>query len=314
MLDIPSTGFPRSVKVHNVELDCMCDWIEGCITFCDDTISVSDIVDSLCENNVYDEQDFAKQHVDNAFRELTRRASCLDNAGSYEVQHLRLRRRKRWDEVPAYSFCLMLSLRVLYRSRFRQFGNYTDQGLLFERLTAESLGRLGWVAHSTAWSRQATDGFRKRVEDLATHLGEACLAHQLDKWADEHAKDGGLDIVCHLPFPDRWSGRPLLYVQCASGEDWKDKRATPNLSLWQKLLDTATHPRRGIAIPFALLNDDFRRAANYDDLSLLLDRHRLCAPQSGIEEDWLSPGLAADLNAWTGARITDLSLADAGTS
>ena len=315
MFDIPPKGFGISVNQHNVELDCMCDWIEGCITFSTDRLSLSDIVDILCENDIYRSQDFAKEHVGNAFLELSRRADCLGHVVPYEVMSTRLVQRHQWKDAPAFAFCLMLSLQVLYRSHFKTFGHdYTEQGVLFERLTVASLDCLGWTTHSTAWSKKASHNFRDRVEALAGHLGEASRVDGIEKWANEDAKDGGLDVVCHFAFADRWSGRPLLYVQCASGENWKEKRATPNLDLWDKLLDVATRPRHGISIPFTLLADDFRKAANFNGLSLLLDRHRLCAPKNDVDADWLPEELANELNKWTKSRIKVLPLANTSTS
>ena len=312
MLDTPQQGFGISVRKHNVGLDCMCDWIEGCITFSADRLSQSDIVASLCDSGTYRSQDFAKEYIGNAFVELSRRTACLGRVAPYEIKSNRLVQRHQWKDAPAFAFCLMLSLQVLYRSHFRMFGSdYTEQGVLFERLTVASLERLGWTTHSTAWSKEASQNFRDRVEALAEHLGEASRSDGIDKWANDVANDGGLDVVCHFAFADRWSGRPLLYVQCASGGNWQDKRATPNLDLWEKLLDVATRPRRGISIPFALLADDFRKAANYDNLSLMLDRHRLCAPRSDVKTNWLSNDLAKALNAWTQSRIEALPLADA---
>jgi hypothetical protein len=128
----------------------------------------------------------------------------------------------------------------------------------------------------------------------------------VDRWTEDNAKDAGLDVVCHLLFPDQWARRPLFYVQCASGENWKDKRHTPVLDLWDKLLDLATRPSRGIAIPFALLADEFRRAANFDHLALFLDRHRLCGPPLMGKTTWLSSDLARDLKKWTASRLPAL--------
>ena len=149
MLDMPNKGFAVSISKHNVELDCMCDWIEGCITFAIDTLSVSEIVDSLVEHNIYRNQDFAKEHIGNAFTELSRRCSCLGKTAPYRVQHNRLVRLNEWVDAPAFAFCLMLSLQVLYRVRFiEKYGSdYTEQGLLFERLSVASLERLGWTTH-----------------------------------------------------------------------------------------------------------------------------------------------------------------------
>ena len=261
MLTPPSKGFSESVNEHNVNLAALAEWIEGCITFVDESISQVEVADSLVEENIYRNQDFAKIRIGDAWNELTRRKKCLGTACPYRVTGLRVERTMSWKRSPAFSFCLMLALQVSYRKAFTQrFGmDYTQQGLLFEQLTAGALGSLGWSTHATGWSKTASKSILDKVEGLAMHLGEPSKSSAIPVWTDEHAKDGGLDVVCHLPFADRWSGRPLLYVQCASGENWRDKRCTPNLAMWDKLLDLATRPNRGISMPFALLADDFRR-------------------------------------------------------
>jgi hypothetical protein len=154
MLVLPTKGFAVSVRVHNVHLDCLAEWIEGCVTFDQDRISQSDIVDMLLEDNVYKEQDFAKELVDDGFTELNRRAKSLGKVCPFVVDGLHVKRAMKWEDTPAYSFCLLLSLQVSYRAAFHKiFGaDFTEQGLLFERLTMESLSQFGWKTHSTGWS------------------------------------------------------------------------------------------------------------------------------------------------------------------
>jgi hypothetical protein len=314
MLLPPSKGFGHSVNTHQVQLDALAEWIEGCITFVDDEISAPDIADILIEENVYQKQDFAKERIDDALLELGRRAKCLGDVCPFEIHGIRLKRIADWKDTPAYAFCLMLGLQVAYRDIFRKAfpNNYLEQGILFEQLTAEALTQLGWRTHSPAWSKKAANSIRAKIEALALHLGEAHRSDAVDRWSSDDAKDGGLDVVCDIPFSDGWPGRPLFYVQCASGAGWKDKRGTPNLALWDKLLDLATRPKRGIAMPFALLADDFRKEANYDHLSLLLDRHRVSSPINGLKRDWLSPTLSQALNKWTDSRLQALNKAKAG--
>ena len=66
MLELPSNGFQVSVNEHNVRLGILVDWIEGCITFSDDVLSQGDVIDVLCENSIYREQDYAAEMVGNA--------------------------------------------------------------------------------------------------------------------------------------------------------------------------------------------------------------------------------------------------------
>jgi hypothetical protein len=308
MLTPPSKGFALSVTVHNARLDAMAEWLEGCITFVDEEVTKIDVKDILTEEGIYRNQDFAQERIDDAWKELAHRQRCLGQVATFTLTSNRIIRSRKWQNSAAYSFCLMLALQVRYRPSFSaMFGNdFTEQGVLFERLTAESLSATGWRTHSTAWSKTASNSIKDKVEALAKHLGEPELAGAVERWTDAHVKDGGLDVVCDRPFADGWAGRPIYLVQCASGEDWTDKRHTPNISQWTKLVDMATKPSKAISHPFVLLEDDFRRAANYDLLAMILDRHRLCRPGLESKPKWTSTELTKDLNAWTLSRLPAL--------
>jgi len=310
MLSPPSAGFLPSVKTHNVELDRMAEWLEGCVTFVDDEVTMNEVKDVLMEEGLYRSQDFAQERIDDAWVELKRRWTCLGNVGPYRVNKTKLVRTRKWDDAPAYAFCLTLGLQVAYRRTFlKRFKSpkggidYTEQGELFERLTAEALQQRGWVTHSTGWSHAASDSVEEKIELLADHLGEPAIPGAVPRWTQLRAKDAGLDVVCHVPFPDGWAGRPLYFVQCASGENWREKRHTPDLRQWEKLIDFTTAPRRGLAHPFVVLEDAFRRYVNHDGLALVLDRHRLCRPVEHATKDWISLGLSEELNAWTRKRL-----------
>ncbi len=309
MLSPPSKGFALSVNVHNVQVDAMAEWLEGCVTFIDKEVSKSDVKDILLEETHYRDQDFAQEQIDNAWIELARRSKCLGPVGTFSVESKRLTRRCKWQDSPAYSFCLMLALQVAYRMTFlAMFADegYTVQGELFERLTTEALRTLGLLTHSTGWSHVASNSVADKVEAVGKHLGEPHRPGAVERWTEARAKDAGLDVICHMPFQDGWAGRPLFFVQCASGENWKDKRHTPNIQQWMKLLELATEPRRGISHPFVELSEDFRRSANSDHLMLVLDRHRLSRPRAVIKAKWTSNDLSKDMNAWTKSRLPAL--------
>jgi hypothetical protein len=309
MLRPPSKGFALSVNVHNVQLDAMAEWLEGSITFIDKEVSKTSVKDILIEENYYTSQDFAQERIDDVWMELSRRVKCLGPVATVAIEPKRLVRRIKWQDSPAYSFCLMLALQVPYRKTFLAMfekEGYTVQGELFERLTVAALEQLGLLTHSTAWSHVASNSVIDKVEAVAKHVGEPHRAAAVDQWTEAKAKDAGLDVICHLPFVDGWSGRPLLFVQCASGENWKDKRHTPNIQQWMKLLELATEPRRGISHPFVELRDDFRRSANFDYLMLVLDRNRLSRPAKVKKAKWTSNTLSKDMNAWTRSRLPAL--------
>ncbi len=130
MLALPTKGFAPSAKKHNVRIDCLCEWIEGCVTFEQDRISQTDIIDMLIEGNLYTDQNFAKQRVDDAFTELARRGRCLGQNCPFSIHPRHVNRTKSWEDSPAYAFCLLVSLQVFYRAAFNEaFGaDFTEQG------------------------------------------------------------------------------------------------------------------------------------------------------------------------------------------
>ncbi len=58
MLTIPGRGMSRSVNAHNVDVDVLCDWIEGSVLFQDEEdLPASDVVDVLIEAQIYENQE-----------------------------------------------------------------------------------------------------------------------------------------------------------------------------------------------------------------------------------------------------------------
>jgi hypothetical protein len=305
MLQIPSTGFARSVGTHNGRLDIQADWVEASAMFAVDTVSRSDMVDALIENNSYATQDFANDWVDTIFEELSRRFEILGDGGTLVCEGKRIRRVRSWTTRPAYAFCVVLGAIPRYREYVEAAcgADYTQQGALFERLCEESLRALHWEVHRVGWSRGATNDMSAKVHALSTAIGEPATHDAISRWTEPQAKDGGLDLIAWKKFPDGWGGRPICLFQCASGEDWTDKLHTPPLALWTKLIDFATQPRRGLTMPFAPEADFFRRKSNTDLLMYLLDRHRLLSPTFSNPTGFPCRSLSRELNAWSRPRV-----------
>lgn len=166
MLTPPTKGFAVSINSHNCQMGAVVEWIEGCITFEDDKrLHKSEFVDTLVEEGYYREQGFASAMIDEAWNELRRRKKCMVNCCPFDIEGDRLIQLRSWKRTPAYAFCLMLSLQVLYRPHFQGlFANqYNEQGLLFEKLTAESLELYGWKAHATGWSKDESEAVTDKV-------------------------------------------------------------------------------------------------------------------------------------------------------
>ena len=300
MLPLPSNGVRRSVTKHNSRVDVLADWIEGSVLFGEARVSTSDIKDSLCEHQIYSSQDFAAEFVSDLWAELRRRiergeltALAIDAHG-IEPAH-------PWQDSPAHAFCLILALRDWYSCAD---GTYTEQGELFEKLAERSLHARGWRLLRTGWSSKRVNQLSATVTAVSSHLGEPQIPDGIGRWTTPAAKDAGLDLVCDRPFFDDRGGHPLFFVQCASGANWNDKVHTPDLRLWEKLIDFSNGPVRGFALPYVLPDDEFRRTASRVN-GMVLDRLRLVGLPDKPDE-WLRPKLCADLIAWVGSRVDGL--------
>lgn len=308
MLELPEVGFQTSVDSHNVRLDVLADWVEASVLLLGGKISSTEVVDVLCENEVYRSQDFARERIGDAWIELGRRMQAL--GGSTKPVALRrsgIEASCTWREVPAYAFCLVVAIQAWFAGWARQFGpNYTRQGELFERIVEEALRAQGWSTARTGWSRTHPRKLGQVIQRVADELAERVIPGG-QRWTKAGANEAGLDVLCFRPFRDGRGGRPVFLVQCASGARWEEKLGSPDLHVWQKLLDFSVHPARGFAIPFALCEDDFRHVCTRTN-GLVLDRYRLLQAPWAVRCGWMTAGLRADLIEWLEPRIAQLPL------
>lgn len=309
MLRLPTVGMRRSVKKHNIDLNAVCDWIEGTVLFDGEAISIEDAVDQLIDNEVYDEQDFARERLGDAWDELGRRERWMGRGSSIRVMGQRVSPQQAWRDNPAHSFCLALAYARWYPDWADKFGSdYTDQGVLFESLTKESLEVMfpQWIIHSTGWSRSQTVTINDVVEDVATRLSEEI--GEVEVWTSEKAKEAGLDLLCYRPYDDDRVGVPVYLLQCASGTDWIDKLHKPDLKIWKRIVRFVAEPRKAFAMPFAVDNQEFIRRCNVVD-GPFIDRYRLLA--AGRDNpDWVSLDLKESIIRWLEPRVVQLPRLD----
>lgn len=310
MLALPNKGFNRSVAKHNVDASLCCDWIEACALFGEGEATGSDVVDLLRENEIYATQDFAWELVNDAFLLIRERKRILGAGYPFSIQAgTRVVCNERWEDVTPYAFCLILSLSKAYPKWWQGFGpDFGPQGLLFEELTAQAVPKMfvGWETHQTGWSAAAPNVIAGIVQRVADLVGEA--TGDIGRWSARRAKEAGLDLLCYRPFSDGRNGIPIMFFQCASGQDWQSKVHTPELRIWTKIISFAADPQKAFAMPFSLNPNDFRYHANRVN-GLLLDRVRLLSPGYG-DRDWISADLRDRLIVWLGPRIQRLPSTD----
>jgi hypothetical protein len=301
---IPLTkGFKRSVNSHNVELDVLSDWMEASVLFSvSPQLPAAEIVDFLVQEEIYDEQSFCWGRIEEALTEVRRRAK-MGPAFPIQVVGRKMDRLVgSWEELPAHSFLLLLTLSQRY-DKWKDVMpiDYNLQGELFEQLTMESLKAQfpDWVIQPTGWSKTHPTKLGELVTQIAGQLGE--LQGEVKVWTDPEAKEAGLDLLCYRPYADGYVGVPLLMLQCASGKwDEPGKLKTPDLDIWTKIIIFASKPKRAFATPFCFLRDDFKKIVARVD-GVLFDRYRLVTSRD--ERQWVSEELKKKLRAWITARL-----------
>jgi hypothetical protein len=306
MFAVPTVGFARSVTTNNVSLDVLADWIEANVLLGDEEqLSNASLIDVLCEEQICDHQSMAADIISDGWTELRRRKKCIGRAWPIGIARGRITCEQSWQDVPAHSFCILLALAKWYKGWARTFGNdHTEQGELFELLTQKSLESQfrGWRTHRTGWSRTHARKLDAIVEEVALLLGEA--KGSVKRWAKLSANEAGLDLLLYRPFNDARVGIPVYLTQCASGGNWEEKLHTPELKIWNRIIDFVAQPRKAFATPFSFIDTDFERNCNLVD-GLLLDRYRLLA--AGDENpEWIPRDLRDRLIAWCRPRVSSL--------
>ena len=279
----------------------MADWLEASLIFCDEQLSKSDVVDVLIEEQICpsDRQDMAHGIANMGWSELKARHQQSGGGMNVNVSRTRVEvpDNYNWIDEPVRAFLLVLSIMRLYPGWASQHRNAPRQGELFERVVEELCPGLlpGWRTYRAGWSPGSAVSIPQIVRDLCERL-HTKGSSDLDDWASEAAKDGGLDIVCYRSFPDKKEPVPAFFLQCASGTNWRLKIDTPNPYEWTKYLNAAVQPVTGIAAPFVINTKEMRRAGLHGQI-IVFDRLRLMSALL-TEGLTLSDKLRTELVEW----------------
>ena len=301
MLSIPR-GFQRSVKAHNIRDATFLDWVEATTLIAEEELSPTNIVDFLIEEHLYDDEDFATEYVSYRWSDLESRLSWLGCHSPIAFRDRWMVRRLGWKEVPAHSFCLVVSFGPLNNGWDAKFGpDYTKQGELFELVTmaAMELRFTGWQFLHTGWRRDDGSKLPDVVSKIASHVKEP--VGYVEEYASDQANEAGVDLVWHLPFADQRCGAPVYLAQCASGSNWIDKVGEPNVDEWIRIVKFPTTPSKAFSLPFSLSDEDLRQQSTRTR-GLLLDRYRLLAHDVS-ENEWVPEHVQQELIEWLEPRV-----------
>lgn len=110
---------------------------------------------------------------------------------------------------------------------------------------------------SFGFPRATRDGFLPALQAAWRRYGSYSIRETIGYGWDDKLKDGGIDIIAWRHFGDRYAATLVIFVQVASGNDWKDKEVLSDVRALLKWFDgpIPTHFLPAICIPFPLWFD-----------------------------------------------------------
>lgn len=307
MLQIPEKGFLPSASAINVQPWALCDWIEASLLFDDSSVTKSDIVDMLIEYQIChdDNQDLAHRIADLGWEEFSRRQQWGGIPNTADISSTRIEHDIDWKDDIIRSFFVYLSTLKIYPDWAKSHQDFSNQGDLFEKVVEKIFPALlpGWNTYRAGWSPENTKNLPEIVDELCQRL-HTKGAQDLNDWISPNANDGGLDIVCYRKYEDEREAMPAIFIQCASGKNWRDKVKTPDPGNWQKYLNSAVQPTTGIAAPFVIETQELRIASLTGQI-IVFDRLRMlsAAREHNVA---LDAPLITEVTDWMIPRIDDL--------
>jgi hypothetical protein len=110
---------------------------------------------------------------------------------------------------------------------------------------------------SFGFPRATGTSFLPALRDAWNRYGSYTVLQRTRYGFDDKLKDGGVDIIAWRHFDDKFAGTLLMFVQVASGLDWKNKPVADEVKTIRQWFDGASfeHFLPAICIPFPLWFD-----------------------------------------------------------
>jgi hypothetical protein len=261
-------------------------------------------VDGDEAGSIEDWEDPIEAAVTSAFLESEFRSrACGEQNYPFTVETNNLSRDDTWaDNV--YSFLLILSRLGPYAAKLEETG-----AKLFEELCAHAArSYLGWPQeHVESYvfgfpRRLAPSSFVEAVEDLCQNrMREGCADRKFPNVRTK--KDASLDVVAWRGFPDRESSKLIVFGQCATGNDWWEKRNDLQPQSWcgkWLLKHPAVPPLKAFFVPHRVPSERWPELTF--DAGVVFDRCRL----SHLANASLPAPLREQLKAWSAKAIAEV--------
>jgi hypothetical protein len=180
-----------------------------------------------------------------------------------------------------YEFLLWLSNE---EAPYRREDRYNEVAELFDVLTREALSAyFGPAAIGVRFAHPSTDGRPPGFPEAVSWLADLLNLSTGSAERRPARRDGGVDVVVWSPFRDGRPGFSALLVQCTVSLTWWTKSSDIRVDRWRGWIDFGRDPLTALAVPFAVPAsydrwDELRR-----DVTIVLDRLRMCELLESID-------------------------------
>lgn len=214
--------FPLPDENHDIVK--LADWLEiNAISAGDKNTSIADLKNAV---SLPLGRETADELVTEVIIEIERRISGAEEAYPFIFEHGSLLVCKEEDQIEysGYIFCLCLS----YFGWEQEKGDKLNPRNLFEELSSVAAANyVGGQVFILGTSRRGENrgNFYQSLKELISMLGEGGEVIERD---DLNPQDDHVDLVAWRHFPDRRQNKFVLFGQCASGNNWREKLTEMN--------------------------------------------------------------------------------------
>jgi hypothetical protein len=191
----------------------LADWLElTALLAADENAAKGDLDSAFRVGGLKNQSDLDRVSTD-VFTELRHRSSAARQGYPYIIEGASIQLKPDSKRYAPYLFCLVLS----YFGHTQEKGSTIFPRRMFEDISAlAAKNYVGGHVYRFAAPRKDIPGFKQALQYICLQMGEGDGPKDKET---RSAQDDKLDIVAWKHFPDRLSGKLILFGQCASGDD-----------------------------------------------------------------------------------------------
>jgi hypothetical protein len=237
------------------------DWVELYMLATNDAISKSKIISILQKDGINVEE----EDIDSVISELERRLMLYGKIKPFQVIGNNIKPKLNWKKFPEFMLCLYYSTYGVGRL---SKGAKRDMGTkLFEDITKSYLEK-HLQSFGYAFGFPSKLPFSDQLNDFARKINE-----KRHEDPNPHDKDRDVDLIVCKQFDEIRDNCILLFVQCAAGKNWDEKKAVPIESYRRYFSFSLKATISSLALTQIVDISNWRNAC--DDYGIIIDRARL---------------------------------------